>query len=208
MPPRRRISHDLARARLATGAEHLRAQDSRALKEAADAIDQILAPRGWEILRPPTTESQRARIPNMPVWMNKSIKDYLQAMAAQEARAEFEQMSAEEREEAGLKAPKGADTFLAEVVEEGYRKFLSGEFVPEKPLRTVRGSSTQKQNLNLRPSKELRDQVQAACTAWATKLGWDASPGLVAAAWLYAEYGITDDQQRGVTDPVLPDSGD
>lgn len=205
VPPRRRVSYELARARLATGAEHLRAQDSKELKAAAETIDQLLGPRGWEILRRPSPASQRERDPNMPLWMNKAIKDYLQEMAAHAAREEFDEMTPEQRREAGLKAPKGADTFLAEVVEEGYRKFLAGEFVPEKPLRTMRGSGTEKQNLNVRPSKELRDQVDAVCGARSKELGWDVSPGLVAMAWLYAEYGITDDQQRGVSVPAIPD---
>ena len=204
VPPRRRVSYDLARARLATGAEHLRAQDSKELKAAADTIDQLLGPRGWEILRRPAPPSQRDRDPNMALWMNKSIKDFLQAMAAQEAKAEFDQMSPKQREQEGLKEPKGADTFLAEVVEEGYRRFLAGEFVPEKPLRTVRGSGTEKQNLNVRPSKELRDQVDELCPEKSKELGWEVTPGLVAVAWLYAEYGITDDQQRGLSVPEIP----
>lgn len=208
VPVRRRVSYELARARLATGAEHLRAQDNKELKAAADTIDQLLGPRGWEILRRPSPASQRERDPNMPLWMNKSIKDFLQAMAGQESKAQWKAMTAEQRTEAGLKEPMGADAFLAQVVEEGFRKFLAGEFVPEKPLRTVRGSSTEKRNLNVRPSKTLRDQVEEVCPARSLELGWDVTPGLIAASWLYAEYGITEDDQRGVTVPSLPDESD
>lgn len=195
VPPRRRVSYDLARARLATGAEHLRAQDSKELKAAADTIDQLLGPRGWEILRRPAPPSQRDRDPNMALWMNKSIKEYLEAKARQEAK--------DEAEETGQPA-KDAATILAAVVNEGWEKFLSGEFKPQKPLRSARGSATPKMNLNVRPKESLGQQVQAVCPAKSKELGWEVTPGLVAMAWLYSEYGITDDDQLGVTSPEIP----
>lgn len=193
VPPRRRISYDLARARLTAGAEHLRAQDSKELKAAAETIDALLAPRGWEILRP--SARQEDADPNLAIWMNRSIKEFLEAKAGLEARAEAE--------ESGQPA-KAPGTVLARVIDEGFRAFLEGRFVPERPLRSARGSATEKQNLNVRPSKALRDAVQEVCPAKSKELGWPVTPGLVAAAWLYSEYGITEDDQRGVTVPQLP----
>lgn len=169
----RRPAPDVVRARLTVAADRLRTNGDTDL---ADAVDAVLAPRGWELLRKP--EKTTAADPNLAIFMNKAVKDAIYTSA----------------EEAGEN--------LARVVEEGFRQFIAGEFVPAKPLRSVRGSETVKENLNIRPSNELRQQVQALCPARSQELGWNVTPGLVAAAWLYEEYGITDDDQRGVTTPA------
>lgn len=171
----RRLAPDVVRARLTVASERLAAAGDTDL---AEAVDAVLAPRGWELLKKPAVTS--AANPNMAMSMNKAVKDAIAAKA------------------------KAAGDNLASVVDEGLQAFLDGEFVPDKPLRSARGSSTAKENLNVRPSKELRDQVEAVCAVRSRELGWTVTPGLVAMAWLYSEYGITEDDQRGVTVPELP----
>lgn len=172
MPRSRRLAPDVVRARLTVLADRLHTGGD---KDLAEAVDAVLAPRGWELLRKP--EKPTAADRNMAIAMNKTVKEAIYRMA----------------EEAGEN--------LARVVEEGFRQFIAGEFTPSKPLRSVRGSQTAKENLNIRPSDQLRDEVQALCPARSQELGWQVTPGLVAAAWLYEEYGITDDDQRGVITP-------
>ncbi|KPI31370.1 hypothetical protein OV320_2586 [Actinobacteria bacterium OV320] len=174
MPRSRRLAPDVVRARLTVLADRLHATGAQD-KDLAEAVDAILAPRGWELLRKP--EKATAADRNMAISMNKAVKDAIYASA------------------------EAAGENLARVVEEGWRQFIVGEFVPAKPLRSVRGSETVKENLNIRPSDELREQVQALCPDRSKELGWNVTPGLVAASWLYEEYGITDDDQRGVTAP-------
>lgn len=179
MPRSRRLTPETVRARLTVASDRLRESGDPDL---AEAIDAVTAPRGWELLKKPAKETTAD--PNMALWMNKAIKDAIHAKA------------------------RAAGDSLPDVVDEGFRAFLAGDFVPAKPLRSARGSATPKDNLNVRPSKELRDQVEALCPERSAELGWKVTPGLVAAAWLYEEYGITDDDQRGVTVPELPDLDD
>ncbi|WP_042174597.1 hypothetical protein [Streptomyces sp. NBRC 110035] len=176
MPRSRRLAPEVVRARLTVASDRLRQSGDEDL---AEAIDAVTAPRGWELLKKPVKET--AADPNMALWMNKTIKDAI------------------------LAASRVAGDSLPDVVDQGFRAFIAGDFVPAKPLRSARGSATPKDNLNVRPSKTLRDQVEALCPAKSTELGWQVTPGLVAAAWLYEEYGITDDDQRGVTAPAMPD---
>jgi hypothetical protein len=191
MPRSRRLTPDVIRARLTVAADRLRDGGD---KDLAEAVDAVLAPRGWELLKKPASRANTE--PNMALFMNKAIKTALEAKARAEA--------AEEAERTGGK-PKAAATVLAAVVNQGFEAFLAGEFVPAKPVRSVRGTSVEKSNLNIGPSKALRDQVEKLCPALSAELGWEVTPGRVAMAWLYSEYGITDDDQRGVTVPVVDD---
>ena len=191
MPRSRRLDPAVVRARLTVLSDRLHRNEADA--DLAETVDAILAPRGWELLKKPAKPTTAE--PNVALWMNKSIKEYLEAKARQEAK--------DEAEETGQPA-KDAATILAAVVNEGWEKFLSGEFKPQKPLRSARGSATPKMNLNVRPKESLGQQVQAVCPAKSKELGWEVTPGLVAMAWLYSEYGITDDDQLGVTSPEIP----
>lgn len=191
MPRSRRLTPDVIRARLTVAADRLRDGGG---KDLAEAIDAILAPRGWELLKKPASRSGAE--PNMALFMNKAIKTALEVKARAEA--------AEEAERTGGK-PKAAATILAAVVNQGFEALLAGDFVPSQPVRTVRGTSVEKSNLNIGPSKDLRDQVEKRCPALSAELGWEVTPGRIAMSWLYSEYGITDDDQRGVTSPDVDD---
>lgn len=179
MPRSRRLTPDVVRARLTVASERLASNGDTDL---AEAVDAVLAPRGWELLRKPAT--QAADDPNLALWMNKAIKDAIYAKA------------------------EAAGENVRDVVEEGFRRFLAGEFLPEKPVRTVRGSQVAKDNLNVRVTAALREKVAKRCPAASKELGWEVTPGRVAMSWLYAEYGISDDDQRGVSVPELPDHTD
>ncbi|MCL8016948.1 hypothetical protein [Streptomyces sp. AS02] len=195
MPRPRRLTPDVVRARLSVLADRLHKRDEDA--DFAEAVDAILAPRGWELLKRPDKRANTD--PNMALWMNTSIKQALEERARAEAKKEAEKSGGK---------PRAAATVLAAVVNQGFERFLAGDFVPSKPVRSVRGSSVEKSNLNIGPSKDLRGRVEQKCAQVSAELGWEVTPGRVAMSWLYEEYGITDDDQRGVTVPEMPDHAD
>lgn len=190
MPRSRRLAPDVVRARLTVLADRLHKKDEDA--DFAEAVDAILAPRGWELLKRPDKRANTE--PNMALWMNTSIKEALEAGARAEAAKEAAKSGG---------SPRAAATVLAAVVNLGFEKFLAGEFMPSQPIRSTRGTAVPKSNLNIGPSKALRDQVEQKCPQVSAELGWEVTPGRVAMSWLYEEYGITDDDQRGVTVPDI-----
>src|SRR5688572_26529090 len=94
MTRRRRPTPDVVRARLTVAADRLHDSGD---KDLAEAIQAVLAPRGWELLRKPEKATEAE--PNMAIFMNKAVKDAIQA-----------------------KANASRDS-LAGVVEEGFRQF-------------------------------------------------------------------------------------
>lgn len=188
----RRLTPEVVRARLTTAAGHLRDDGKTDL---AEAVDAVLGPRGWELLKP--TVPAGARV-NLALYMATTVKAALVAKAQAEALAEAE--------ETGL-PPRDPGNVLGEVIDQGFQRFVRGEFVPERPVKKPRGRGPQivKANLNVRADQNLRDQVAERCPAASAELGWTVTPGLVAMAWLFSEYGITEDDQLGVTVPEMPD---
>lgn len=159
----------------------------------AEAVDAVLAPRGWELLKRPTVSATARQ--NMGLYMAVAVK------AALEAKA---------RAEAGEAAQPGQPvkdpgTILGEVVDEGFKHFIDGKFTPDRPVKKPRGQgpAITKMNLNVRADPALRDRAAELCPAKSVELGWTVTPGLVAMAWLFSEYGITEDDQIGVTVPDL-----
>ncbi|MFB7738246.1 hypothetical protein ACFC08_28435 [Streptomyces sp. NPDC056112] len=162
--------------------------------EFAEAVDAVIAPRGWELLRkPPASDTARA---NVALYMATTVKAALEAKARAEAAAEAE--------ETGM-APRDPGTVLGEVIDQGFQRFLQGQFVPDRPVKKPRGKGPAivKANLNVRVDQGLRDQVAELCPARSVELGWTVTPGMVAMAWLFSEYGITEDDQIGVTTPAV-----
>lgn len=196
---RHRLAPDVVRNRLTALSGHLKqpepvGQAPYTDAEFAEAVDAVLAPRGSELLKRPA--SGNARI-NMALYMAATVKAALEARAKAEAAAEAK--------ESGEK-PREAGTILGEVLDEGLARFVRGEFTPDRPMKKPRGKGPEilKANLNVRADEGLRDQVRELCPARSAELGWTVTPGMVAMSWLFSEYGITEDDQIGVTVPEAP----
>jgi hypothetical protein len=170
---RHRLTPEIVRARLTVAADRL---TERGDKDLAEAVTAVLDTRGWELLKPAPMSSARR---NVPLYMPASVKKRLEDAARK----------------AGEESGKAPGTVLAEVVEEGWQKFLAGEFEPVPPVRAPRGKAPVKENLNVRPSDELRLRVEEAAKAASEELGWDVSAGKVAVSYLFDEFGITDEDQ-------------
>jgi hypothetical protein len=162
---RPRITADTARARLTAAAETLRTSRTKAHKDAAEAIDAVLAPGGWRLLRPKDAGTTGT---NLALGMDQGLKAALVA-------------AAEER-----------NAVLSEDVSEGFRRFLAGQWTPDKPRRATRnsGATTSRTNLNVRPDGELRERVREHLPAASAQAGWRITETHVAIGWLLHHYGI------------------
>ncbi|MEU9761830.1 hypothetical protein AB0D98_19200 [Streptomyces sp. NPDC047987] len=171
------------RARLTTGQNLLRRQadtiaatDAPAAEEAraaADAIAEVLAPQGWSLLRRAESLANPASAgaPNLPIHMNLEIREALKAKAA----------------------AKGA-TLTADV-NEAFRKFVAGEFVPDAPIRSRRNSGAEKGNLNVSPDADLVQQIKNLAEEKSAEYGWKVTPARVASAYLMKKYRISEAAQ-------------
>lgn len=135
MPRARTSSAHTIHARLAAGAAKLRQAGA---DDEANAIDEILAPSGWGLLRraEAAANPERAGERNLAIPLPKDIRDEIKARAAANGDV------------------------ITRVVNEGFEKYLAGKFTPKQPQRSAWGSGEVKANLNVRPSGELRDRVE------------------------------------------------
>lgn len=131
----------------------------------ASAVDAILAPGAWGLLRnsDPTSDSGPR---NFPIATTHAEKNQIKASAA------------------------AAGDPLVDRVNEGLRLFLSGEFLPEKPIRAARGTAAAPAVLNVRADEHLRDRAATECERLAGVLGWRPSVSGVAKAYLRSIYRI------------------
>lgn len=98
-----------------------------------------------------------------------------------------------------------SDKNLTELVEEGWDKFLAGEWEPERPRPMFEGgraayygkggaATVPKTNLNIRTSQEKFEAVEAAAgrlveaNGWPTKRGYMLNARNVAAQWLALQF--------------------
>ncbi|MDK0525035.1 hypothetical protein [Streptomyces sp. ML-6] len=128
MPPK---NTDL-RPRLTAAATKLRTLGEPDL---AEAIDTVLAPNGWGLLRRSDPVAAASLHRNLAM-----------------------RMTAEWREQIKTRAEAAGDK-LVEEVNEGLQKYLDGKFVPVAPGRSPYGSGTEMVNLNVRATDSLREQV-------------------------------------------------
>lgn len=157
-----RTSRSDIRAQLTEAAAVLRSDGHT---ELAGAVDTVLGPNGWGLLR--RTDPSSAAPGNLAIRVPPKFRDELQKRIAKDSDGRSE---------------------ISKEANEGLRKFLDGKFVPPEPAR-----HTGTVNLNVRPDEELRRQVDAAGgkdnkAEW----GWDLRASHVIVAWLAHKYGLTD----------------
>ncbi|MGV2914762.1 hypothetical protein [Streptomyces alfalfae] len=136
--------------------------------ELAAAVDEVLAPGGWGVLRRaeaavnPASAGER----NLAVQLTETARDLIKERAADRGNT------------------------ITNDVNEAFTKFLAGEFLPSRPQRSPRNSGVTKVNLNSRPDGALRAQVETAAKERAEELGWEPKPAHIAADWLMKKYRI------------------
>ncbi|KIF66268.1 hypothetical protein HY68_36805 [Streptomyces sp. AcH 505] len=155
------------RDNLVTAAQVLRDTDRVDL---AESVDYVLSPQGVAFvgrIRVDRLDSDDDRNPNLPVSMPTSRKDQVKRLA------------------------KAAGESPTRVVEDYFRRFLDGEWMPEKEPRATRGAGETRAILNVTPDKDLHADVAARCRELKVsqqRTGLFVST--VAAHALYAHYGI------------------
>jgi hypothetical protein len=152
------------RQRLTEAAATLRKTGSTDL---AEAVDLILAPQGWGILRrsdPQAGDAADSLPPNLPIRIAATDRDRIRA--AQE---------------------KAGASIVADATE-GLNAFIEGRFSPEQPARSVRGSGEEKVVINVRVDLEMRRRAEQAAEDRADELGWKPRPMHIIREWLIHQY--------------------
>lgn len=106
----------------------------------AEAVDAVLAPGGWELLRGTDPSRSEGTERNLAINIPETIRDQIRAAVNEDP--EMESVTA--------------------AVNHGFRLFLNGSFTPAgRQGRSVDGSGA-RVNLNVRPSGQMRDQITQA----------------------------------------------
>lgn len=129
----------------------------------ADAVDYVLTPDGWGFVNRLMWGRKESATGNMPIRVDPSVRDHLKASSAN----------------------------LTGDVNEGFEKFLAGEWVPDKPEPAGPGSAV-KVVLNVRPDEALSTQVKERCEQLRSdgELGWKPYASTVALAYLVHKHGL------------------
>lgn len=141
--------------------------------DSADAVDAVLAPGGWTLLR----EQDAAFTTNLPLTMRASLRDALK------------------------KAAEEQNVTLTAVVTEGHRKVLDGTWTPPETRRVVRRAASVAQDarvvLNVTVEDALRRQLRERLPGLSEELGYakELTEGGIAAAYLRHKLGVPADQE-------------
>lgn len=152
------------RQRLTEAAATLRKAGSTDL---AEAVDLILAPQGWGILRrsdPQAGDAAENLPPNLPIRISTIDRDRIRA------------------------AQQRAGNTLTADATEGLNAFIAGTFSPEQPARSARGSGEEKAVINVRVDPEMRRRAEQAAEERADELGWKPRPMHIIREWLIHQY--------------------
>ncbi|MFD3336078.1 hypothetical protein ACFWV1_26040 [Streptomyces sp. NPDC058700] len=154
------MSRELIRARLIVASEKLRPTDPLL----ADTVDEVLAPGGWKLLKPPSTTATGK---NLSIAMRREVRDELK--------------------------DKTTSTSLSEATDKAFEEFLAGTFVPDAPPARARrnsGVTAETVNLNVRVNGDLLQQVKDIADERSAEYGWTVTPARVAAAYLLKKHKI------------------
>lgn len=142
------------------------------LADLAEAIDSILVPNGWGRLRrsDPTTSKSLDR--NMGIYMPIEWRTQIQERAKKEHDRQWRAQAQE---------PGAKKRSIKDDINEGFEKYLAGEFEPIASKLSPHGSAGDSGMLNARPRDDLREAV--------AKKGVHA-PALVAGSYLMSLYKV------------------
>lgn len=148
------------RERLQKAANVLRADGHE--EEALD-VEAVLAPGAWNWLR--EIEPTQGGVVKMPLTMDVRLKNAI-AQAAEDR-----------------------SSVPSAVVAEGFRAFLSGEFVPPRVVRAA-GNGYSKTTMTVTVPRGLRDQVAAKIPQVAEEAGYRITLSSIAVEWLLDQLGV------------------
>lgn len=131
--------------------------------DAASAVESILAPRGYLLLR---REEQPGTGSPLTVTLNEELKKTLLAAG----------------EEFGV--------VFSGLAEEAYRLVRDGEWLPPKAAKAPRGTGGGKAVLNVRIDANLREQVQEMLPSLIERAGYRITEGGIVLAHICEELGI------------------
>lgn len=150
-------------ARLTTAARQL---SEAGHDDSAAALEAVLAPRGWAILRASVEESGQARPSwNLSLFVAPALRDALKAAA------------------------ESTDTSLGTVATAGLQRFVADRFEPPVPFR----SGGKKVNLNMRVDKAVFDRAAERVKAVSEEEGYTLTVAWVALSWLLEEFSLNYD---------------
>ena len=138
--------------------------------DSADAVDAVLAPGGWTLLR----EQDAAFTTNLPLTVRKSLKDALK------------------------KAADDQNVTLTAVVTEGHRAVLDGTWTPPESRRIVRRGASAATDpravLNVTVDDSLRKELRERLPALSEELGYSKplTEGGIAIAYLRYKLNVAD----------------
>ncbi|MFM9373303.1 hypothetical protein [Streptomyces sp. Da 82-17] len=155
------------RARLQKNAAQLKAGGHD-----ASAIEAILEPGGWTLLRS-AQGTEGGSTDNLALNIPEPLRDKLR------------------------KAAEAKDTTLGTVASDGLRKVAAGEWAPPVPVRAPRGSlkagGVKRVTLNVWVETEPRQQVEAMLPDLTKEAGRRITLSHTVLSWLREELGVTDD---------------
>lgn len=126
-------------------------------KDSAAAVDAVLAPGGWTLLR----EQDAPFTTNLPLTMRSSLKVALK------------------------KAAENRGVTLTAVVTEGHRKVMDGTWIPPKPTRAgAAAPGDGRAVLNVTVEDALRTRLRDSLPSLSDDLGYNLTEGGIAVAYL------------------------
>ncbi|MFF8840563.1 hypothetical protein [Streptomyces sp. NPDC015130] len=154
-----RPSIESVRAHLIVASEKLRPTDPLI----ADTVDALLAPGGWQLLKPAASTGAG----NVSISMNRSVRDALKERLTSKS--------------------------LSAYANEAFEKFLAGTYVPPAPVRATRnsGATADTVNLNVRTDAELLQQVKDAAAERSEEYGWTITPARIAGPYLLEQHKVS-----------------
>jgi hypothetical protein len=128
--------------------------------DSADAVDAVLAPGGWTLLR----QQDAPFTTNLPLTMRASLRDQMK------------------------KAAEEQNLTLTAVVTEGHRKTLDGTWTPPESRRIVRAGASVADDprvvLNVTVDDALRKELRDRLPGLSEELGYKLTEGGIAVAYL------------------------
>jgi hypothetical protein len=155
------------RTRLKSAAKQLKTDGH---DELASAVDAVLAPGGWSLLR---SGAGAPSASNLPITLDEDLREALK----REAEAK--------------------DVTLSSLVNDGFRAVVAGTWVPPKPVRARRGAAyaTRRVVLNVRADDVARADLRDMLPELSAALGFRVTEGHVALAWMREELGLDSDSE-------------
>ncbi|WP_330328145.1 hypothetical protein [Streptomyces pseudovenezuelae] len=151
------------RDRLTVAARELREAGKA---ESADAVEAVLTPGGWTLLR----EQEGTYTTNIPLTIRQSLRNALEAAAQERVRT------------------------LSAVVAQGHQEVVAGTWKPPRPAgRALMAPGDSRVVLNVTVDDRLRKELRARLAPLSAELGYKVTESGIAIGYLREKLGVTDE---------------